>query len=78
MRASNFRPLFDQLDARIVLDATVAGAAIAATPVIVSAPAPTVSTGEGSIVPTTGWYQGGSDPSNPNTASECTIPIVFL
>jgi len=74
MRASNFRPLFDQLDARIVLDATATSALITTTTVVVS----TASTGEGSIVPTSGWYQGGTDPSNLNTASECTIPVVYL
>jgi hypothetical protein len=77
MRASIFRPTFDRLDARIVLDASVATAAVATTVVVAATPDPADSAGDDTAVPTSGWYQGGTDPLDPSDPEDCTVPVTY-
>jgi hypothetical protein len=82
MRSSRFRPAFDSLDARIVLDSSTAvtGVPVAATVLAATDTDTDTSTtpdDDTTIVPSTGWYQGGTPPSTTDDLDNPPLPILY-
>jgi hypothetical protein len=71
VRARTYRPVFDRLDTRIVLDsgaAAVCGSSVGATVL------PIVGTGPTDTIPDTDWYSDGTPPPATPDPSTITIP----
>jgi hypothetical protein len=78
MRAPAFRPTFDRLDARIVLDSGLVGCMVPVVGTVVASGGTSSSTDDGGgIVPATGWYQGGTPPSTTDNPTDTPIPLAF-